>query len=65
MKLFTYKLKAANPQYDNQSEIIIADVSEINAIEKAEEITNCALSIEEWLGVKEYDKPCVIKNTFN
>ena len=65
MKLFTYKLKVANPQYDNQSEIIIADVSETKAIEKAEEITNCALSVEEWLGLKEYDGPCIIKNTFS
>ena len=64
MKLYVFKLKAANPQYDAFSEITIADVCESVAIEKAEEIVGCALNICEWLGMKEFNDPCVITNTF-
>lgn len=63
-KYGVYRLKAANPQYDCTSEIVVAEVAESHAIEMAEERVNCALNIVEFLGFKELESPCVISNTF-
>ena len=66
MKLYKYKLKAANAQYQPNSEIVVVDISEINAIERAESLTQCQLSIVMWYGVVDlYNEPCVISNTFD
>ena len=62
MKLNIYKF-TSNSQYKPNSEIIIAHTCETKAIEMAENITNCALSIEE-IGSSEYEHPFVIKNSF-
>lgn len=65
MKLYKYKLKAANTQYDSDSEIIVADVSERKAIERAEDVTDCDLNIVVWYGLCDtFNEPCIVKNTF-
>lgn len=63
MELNIYKF-TSNPQYKPNSEIIIAHICESKAIEMAENITNCALSIEKIGSSNEYEHPFVIKNTF-
>lgn len=63
MELNIYKF-TSHPQYKPNGEIIIAHTCEIKAIEMAEDITNCALSIEQIGSNDEYEHPTVIKNTF-
>lgn len=63
MKLNIYKF-TSHPQYKPNSEIIIVHTCESKAIEMAENIANCALSIEKIGSSDEYEHPCVLKNTF-
>ena len=63
MELNIYKC-TSHPQYKPNSEIIIAHTCDTKAIEMAENITNCALSIEKIGSSDEYEHPFVIKNTF-
>ena len=64
MILNVYKLKAANPQYRPDAEIVIAHCCASKACQMAEDATNCALSIVETLGEQEMDVPEIISNTF-
>ena len=63
MKLNIYKC-TSHPQYKPNSEIIIAHTCATKAIEMAENIANCVLSIEQIGSSEEYEHPLVIKNTF-
>lgn len=66
MILGLYEFKAANKQFNSTAKIIVAHVSESNAYGYAEEITNCALSMDCYRGITdEFDSPCVVLNTFN
>lgn len=63
MKLNIYKC-TSHPQYKPNSEIIIAHKCYTKAIEMAENIAKCTLSIEQIGSSEEYEHPLVIKNAF-
>ena len=66
MKLGLYEFSAASKQFNPTAKIMVAHVSECNAYDFAEEVTNCALSLDYYKGVTdEFDSPCVVVNTFN